>query len=98
MATAKLLTEGSLEVDILRFLRLLEDRPYFSKEMYLDMVEAGNAAINGQAVFDHSLNQSAVDFIWPGLWRLRMDTSRQGYKDIERNCDQSLSRDVSGSN
>jgi hypothetical protein len=33
--------EGSLNVDLMDFFRLLVGRDYFSMEMYLDVVEAG---------------------------------------------------------
>jgi lysophospholipase L1-like esterase len=46
--TAVLSTEGSLNVDIADFFRLLEGRPYFSKEMYLDVVEAGFEIVRGK--------------------------------------------------
>jgi len=46
--TAKLPTEGSLNVDMMDFFRLLEGRPYFSKEMYLDVVEAGFEIVRGK--------------------------------------------------
>ena len=46
--TAKLPTEGSLNADLMDFLRLLEGRPYFSKEMYLDVVEAGFEIVRGK--------------------------------------------------
>ena len=46
--TAKLPTEGSLNADMMDFLRLLEGRPYFSKEMYLDVVEAGFEIVRGR--------------------------------------------------
>ena len=39
--TAKLPSEGSLNVDMMDFFRLLEGRPNFNMEMYLDVVEAG---------------------------------------------------------
>ena len=45
--TARLPTEGSLNVDMMDFFRLLEGRPYFSMEMYLDVVEAGFEIVRG---------------------------------------------------
>jgi lysophospholipase L1-like esterase len=45
--TAKLPAEGSLNADMMDFLRLLEGRPYFNKEMYLDVVEAGFEIVRG---------------------------------------------------
>ena len=45
--TAKLPTEGSLNADMMDFLRLLEGRANFSKEMYLDVVEAGFEIVRG---------------------------------------------------
>ena len=45
--TALLPTEGSLEVDLMQFFRLLEGRPNFSMEMYLDVVEAGFEIVRG---------------------------------------------------
>ena len=46
--TAKLPAEGSLNVDMMDFLQLLEGRPYFSKQMYLDVVEAGFEIVRGK--------------------------------------------------
>ena len=46
--TAKLPAESSLNADMMDFLRLLEGRPYFSKEMYLDVVEAGFEIVRGR--------------------------------------------------
>jgi len=46
--TATLPAEGSLNVDMMDFLRLLERRPHFSKEMYLDVVEAGFEIVRGR--------------------------------------------------
>ena len=46
--TAALPAEGSLNVDMMEFLRLLEGHPYFSKEMYLDVVEAGFEIVRGK--------------------------------------------------
>jgi len=46
--TAKLPTEGSLNVDMMDFFRLLEGRPYFGMEMYLDVVEAGFEIVRGK--------------------------------------------------
>lgn len=46
--TAKLPTEGSLNVDLLDFFRRLEGRPYFSMAMYLDVVEAGFEIVRGK--------------------------------------------------
>ena len=40
-------TEGSLNVDMMDFLRLLKDKDYFSMEMYLDVVEAGFEIVRG---------------------------------------------------
>jgi lysophospholipase L1-like esterase len=45
--TAVLPTEGSLNVDMADFFWLLEGRPNFSKEMYLDVVEAGFEIVRG---------------------------------------------------
>ena len=45
--TAKLPTEGSLEVDMMQFFHLLAGRPNFSMEMYLDVVEAGFEVVRG---------------------------------------------------
>jgi beta-glucosidase len=46
--TAVLPTEGSLNVDMADFFRLLAGRPNFSKEMYLDVVEAGFEIVRGK--------------------------------------------------
>ena len=46
--TAKLPAEGSLNVDMMDFFRLLEGRPNFSMEMYLDVVEAGFEIVRGK--------------------------------------------------
>jgi lysophospholipase L1-like esterase len=46
--TAKLPAEGSLNADMMQFFRLLEGRPYFSMEMYLDVVEAGFEIVRGK--------------------------------------------------
>ncbi|HLP76998.1 MAG TPA: cellulase, partial [Candidatus Paceibacterota bacterium] len=46
--TATLPTEGSLNVDLMEFFRLLEGRDYFSKEMYIDVVEAGFEIVRGK--------------------------------------------------
>ena len=46
--TAVLPTEGSLNVDMADFFRLLEGRPNFSKDMYLDVVEAGFEIVRGK--------------------------------------------------
>ncbi|HUZ08447.1 MAG TPA: GDSL-type esterase/lipase family protein [Candidatus Paceibacterota bacterium] len=45
--TAKLPAEGSLNVDMMDFFRLLDGRPNFSMKMYLDVVEAGFEAVRG---------------------------------------------------
>jgi lysophospholipase L1-like esterase len=45
--TVKLPTEGGLNVDMMDFLRLLEGRPNFNMEMYLDVVEAGFEIVRG---------------------------------------------------
>ncbi len=45
--TAGLPTEGSLEVDMIQFFRLLDGRPNFSMDMYLDVVEAGFEIVRG---------------------------------------------------
>jgi lysophospholipase L1-like esterase len=45
--TAKLPAEGSLDVDMMDFFRLLDGRPNFSDEMYLDVVEAGFEIVRG---------------------------------------------------
>jgi lysophospholipase L1-like esterase len=44
---AKLPTEGSLNVDLMDFFRLLKDKEHFSMEMYLDVVEAGFEIVRG---------------------------------------------------
>jgi len=46
--TARLPTEGSLNVDLMDFFRLLEGHDYFSKDMYLDVVEAGFEIVRGK--------------------------------------------------
>ena len=46
--TAVLPTEGSLNVDMADFFRLLAGRDYFSKDMYLDVVEAGFEIVRGK--------------------------------------------------
>jgi lysophospholipase L1-like esterase len=46
--TAKLPTKGSLEADMMQFFHLLEGRPYFSMDMYLDAVEAGFEIVRGK--------------------------------------------------
>jgi lysophospholipase L1-like esterase len=46
--TATLPTEGSLNVDMMDFLHLLEGRPYYSNETYLDVVEAGFEIVRGK--------------------------------------------------
>jgi lysophospholipase L1-like esterase len=46
--TAALPTEGSLNADMMDFLRLLEGHPHFNKEMYLDVVEAGFEIVRGK--------------------------------------------------
>ncbi len=46
--TTVLPTEGSLNVDMTDFFRLLEGHDYFSKEMYLDVVEAGFEIVRGK--------------------------------------------------
>jgi hypothetical protein len=46
--TARLPTEGGLNVDMMDFFRLLEGRPNFSTEMYLDVVEAGFEIVRGK--------------------------------------------------
>jgi beta-glucosidase len=45
--TAKLPTEGSLNVDMMDFFKLLAGRDYFSTDMYLDVVEAGFEIVRG---------------------------------------------------
>ena len=40
--------EGSLNVEIMDFLQLLDGRPYFNKEMHLDVVEAGFEIVRGR--------------------------------------------------
>ncbi|HEX5397762.1 MAG TPA: GDSL-type esterase/lipase family protein [Verrucomicrobiae bacterium] len=45
--TAALPAEGSLNVDMMDFLRLLEGRAHFSMDMYLDVVEAGFEVVRG---------------------------------------------------
>jgi hypothetical protein len=45
--TEKLPTEGSLNVDMMKFLRLLDGRDYFNRDMYLDVVEAGFEVVRG---------------------------------------------------
>ena len=45
--TDKLPTEGSLNVDLMDFFRLLDGRPNFSMEMNLDVVEAGFEIVRG---------------------------------------------------
>jgi lysophospholipase L1-like esterase len=45
--TAQLPTEGGLDVDMMDFFRLLEGRPNFSMDMYLDVVEAGFEIVRG---------------------------------------------------
>jgi len=45
--TARLPTEGSLNVDMMDFFRLLDGRPDFSMAMYLDVVEAGFEIVRG---------------------------------------------------
>jgi lysophospholipase L1-like esterase len=47
LKTAKLPTEGSLEVDMIQFFRVLEGQPYFSMKMYLDVVEGGFEIVRG---------------------------------------------------
>jgi hypothetical protein len=46
--TAKLPAEGSLNVDLMDFFRLVEGRPNFSLDMYLDVVEAGFEIVRGK--------------------------------------------------
>jgi len=46
--TATLPAEGSLNADMVDFLHLLEGRPYYSNEMYLDVVEAGFEIVRGK--------------------------------------------------
>ena len=46
--TAVLPTEGSLNVDMADFFWLLEGRPNFSVDMYLDVVEAGFEIVRGK--------------------------------------------------
>ena len=46
--TASLPSEASLNVDLMEFLRLLQDRDYFSMNMYLDVVEAGFEIVRGR--------------------------------------------------
>jgi hypothetical protein len=43
-----LATRGKLVADLMAFLQRLEGRPYFSKEMYLDVVEAGFEIVRGR--------------------------------------------------
>jgi lysophospholipase L1-like esterase len=45
--TTKLPAEGSLNVDMMDFFRLLDGRPNFSVDMYLDVVEAGFEIVRG---------------------------------------------------
>ena len=45
--TTKLPTEGSLNVDMMDFFRLLKGRPNFSMDLYLDVVEAGFEIVRG---------------------------------------------------
>jgi lysophospholipase L1-like esterase len=45
--TAKLPAEGSLNVDMMDFFRLLKNKDYFSMDMYLDVVEAGFEVVRG---------------------------------------------------
>jgi len=46
--TAKLPAEGSLNVDMMDFFRLLKGRDYFSMDMYLDVVEGGFEIVRGK--------------------------------------------------
>lgn len=46
--TAALPSEGSLNVDMMQFFRLLKGRDYFSMDMYLDVVEAGFEVVRGR--------------------------------------------------
>jgi lysophospholipase L1-like esterase len=45
--TDRLPTEGSLDVDLMEFFDRLEGRPYFNRDMYLDVVEAGFEIVRG---------------------------------------------------
>jgi lysophospholipase L1-like esterase len=45
--TATLPAEGSVNVDLMDFFRLLKGKEYFSMEMYLDVVEAGFEIVRG---------------------------------------------------
>lgn len=45
--TAQLPANGSLNVDMMDFIRLLKGRDYFSTDLYLDVVEAGFEVVRG---------------------------------------------------
>ena len=46
--TATLPAEGSLNVDMMEFFKLLAGRDHFSMDMYLDVVEAGFEVVRGK--------------------------------------------------
>jgi hypothetical protein len=46
--TAQLPAEGSSNVDMMDFFKLLAGRDYFSMDRYLDVVEAGFEVLRGQ--------------------------------------------------